>query len=379
MGGKMEIIVKEVNTRSDFKKFIKLPARIHQGHPNWIPPIYMDESDFFNPLKNGSFKYCSHIRLLAFRGGVIAGRVMGLINHRYNQAKNENNARFSYLETYNDQEVAHALISRIESWARSLGAEKIVGPLGFSDKEPQGYLVEGFDEPTVLAANCNYEYQVDLIRNEGYEPEINLVSYRAEIPASVPPVYKRVLPRIEQMNSEFRMVEFESRWKLRKYIRPVLHLTNRAFQQIYGSMPYEEKEMDDFANRFIWLLNPRFVKVVENQDGEVIAYTVTMPDISKGIQKCRGYILPFGLFSILRAGKKSPRMVAMLGAIEEQYRGRGLDVMMGLKIFESGRKEGKTEIDSHLVMETNYAMRGEYEHIGGTIYKRYSIFSKRLI
>jgi len=375
----MEVVVKEVVTKKDLNAFIKLPASIHKGHQNWIPPIYMDEKDFFNPQKNGSFKYCSHIMLLAFRNEKVVGRIMGLINHRYNQSKNENNARFSYLETYNDQEVVHSLISEVENWARAQGTEKIVGPLGFSDKEPQGYLVEGFDEPTVLVANCNYEYQVDLLKNEGYLPEINLVSYRAQIPESIPPVYKRVLPRIEQLNSEFRMVEFESRWKLRKYIKPVLHLTNRAFQVIYGSMPYEEKEMDDFANRFIWLLNPRFVKVIENQEGEVIAYTVTMPDISKGVQKSKGYLLPFGIISILTSGKKSPRMVAMLGAIDEQYRGRGLDVMMGLKIFESGRKEGKTEIDSHLVMETNYPMRGEYEHIGGQIYKRYSIFYKTLI
>jgi len=304
---------------------------------------------------------------------------MGLINHRYNQVKNENNARFSYLETYNDQEVAHALISRVENWARALGTEKIVGPLGFSDKEPQGYLVFGFDEPTVLAANCNFEYQVELIKNEGYVPEINLVSYKAAIPETTPPLYQRMLPRIEKLNSDFRMVEFNSRWKLRKYIRPVLHLTNRAFQKIYGSMPYEEKEMDDFANRFIWLLNPKFVKVIEDQNGEVIAYTVVMPDISKGIQKSKGYLFPFGLFSILRSGKKSNRIVALLGAIEEQYRSRGFDVMMGLKIFESARQEGKTEIDGHLVMETNYAMRGEYEHIKGVIYKRYSIFSKSLI
>lgn len=379
IGGKMEIVLKEVLTKKDLKEFVKLPARIHQGHKNWIPPLYMDEWDFFNPLKNKSFGYCSHIRLLAWRDKEIVGRIMGLINHRYNQVKGENNARFSYLETYNDQEVAHLLLSRVESWAKSLGAEKIVGPLGFSDKEPQGYLVDGFDEPTVLAANCNFSYQVDLIRNEGYTPEINLVTYKLKIPETTPPLYLRMLPRIEKLNSEFHVVEFNSRWKLRKYIRPVLHLTNRAFQQIYGSMPYEEKEMDDFANRFIWLLNPKFIKVVEDNDKNVIAYTVAMPDISKGIQKSKGHLLPFGIFHILRSGKKSHRIVALLGAVDEQYRGRGLDVMMALKVLESGRQEGKTEIDGHLVMETNRAMRGEYEHLGGQVYKRYSIFAKQLI
>lgn len=375
----MELLIKEVVTKRDLKEFVKLPARIHKDHHNWIPPIYMDEWDFFNPDKNISFSYCSHLRLLAIRNNEVVGRIMGLINHKYNKVKGENNARFSYLETYNDPDVAHALISRIEAWAIGLGAEKIVGPLGFSDKEPQGYLVEGYDEPMVLVTNCNFPYQVDLIRNEGYEPEVKLVSYQAPVPESTPPIYKRVLPRIENLNKEFRLIEFTSRLTLRRYIRPVLELTNRAFVKIYGSMPYEEKEMYDFANRFIFMLNPRFIKVIENLDGEVVAYTVAMPDISRGVQKCKGHLLPFGIFQMLASGRKSNRIVALLGAIEEQYRGRGLDVMMALKLMDSARKAGKTEIDSHIVMEDNLAMRGEYEHIGGKIYKRYAIFSKRLI
>jgi hypothetical protein len=374
----MEVIVKEVVTSRDLKTFVKLPSRIHKGHTNWIPPIYLDEIDFFNPAKNHSFNYCSHIRLLAYRGDEVVGRIMGLVNHRYNEVKKENNARFSYLETYNDQEVAHALISRVEAWAISMDIKKIVGPLGFSDKEPQGYMVFGFDQPSVLCTNCNYEYQVDLIKNEGYRDEVGLVSYLADIPEEVPPVYKRVLPRIEQLNTEFRMVEFTARLKFRKYVRPVLTLTNRTFKNIYGSMPYEEREMHDFANRFIWLLNPKFVKIVENQDGDVVAFTVAMADLGKGIQKSRGHILPFGIFKILNSGRKSNRLVALLGAIDEQYRGRGLDVMMGLKILESGRKEGKTKLDSHVVMEMNRVMCGEYEHIGGTVYKKFTIFAKEL-
>jgi len=375
----MVLVVKEVVTKSDLKEFIELPARIHKGHQNWVPPIYSQDQSFFDTKKNKSFSYCSHILLLAYRDGEAVGRVMGLINHRYNETKNENNARFSYLETYEDQEVVHLLISKIEDWARAQGTEKIVGPLGFSDKEPQGWLVDGYDQPCVLATNCNFKYQVDLLKNEGYEPEVNLVSYLVDIPDSTPPVYKRVLPRLEQLNSEFRMVEFKKRLQFRRYVKPVLNLTNRAFKTIYGSMPYEEREMDDFANQFIWLLDPRFVKVVENQDGDVVAFTVAMPDISAGIQKCRGRLFPFGLYTILKSGKKSHRLVALLGAIDEQYRGRGLDVMMGLKILESGRQQGKTQLDSHVVMENNHNMCGEYEHIGGKVYKKYTIFAKKLV
>jgi hypothetical protein len=270
------------------------------------------------------------------------------------------------------------LLSAVERWAAALGKDKVVGPLGFSDKEPQGYLTEGFDEPIVLAANCNYPYQVDLVRNEGYMPEINLVSYLAEVPRTTPAIYQRILPRLEHLNSEFRVIEFTSLWKLRRYIRPVLSLTNRAFKQIYGALPYEEREMDDFANRFIIFLNPRFIKVIENLKKEVVAYVVAMPDISRGLQKCRGHLLPFGLLTVLRSGRKSDRMVNLLGAVDEPYRGRGLDVIMGLKMFDSARKTGKKYIDSHLVLESNTAMCSEYERIDGRIYKRYQIFSKNL-
>ncbi|MFO7616906.1 MAG: hypothetical protein R6V75_06615 [Bacteroidales bacterium] len=374
----MELVIKPVATRRDLRDFIKLPARIHRDHTNWVPPIYSDEWTFFNPLKNRSFSYCYHIRLLAYRGQEPVGRIMGIINRKYNERKGENNARFNYLETYEDQEVVHALISAVEEWAKSLGTKKLVGPLGFSDKEPQGYLVDGLDQPISLVSTCNYEYQVRLLRNEGYEPEVNLVVYNAEIPDGTPPVYQRILPRLERLNKEFKMVEFTSRIKLRRYIYPVLHLTNRAFEGIYGAQPYDRKEMKDFANRFIWLLNPKLIKVIENKAGQVIAYVIGMPDITPGIRKSRGYLFPFGIFSILGAGRRSKQITMLLGAIDDPYRGRGLDVMMALRLFESARREGKRILDSHLVLESNQAMRMEYEHIGGQIVKRYQIFSKKL-
>jgi GNAT superfamily N-acetyltransferase len=372
------VVIKELRDRKDLKEFVMLPSRIHRNHGNWVPPIYLDDFGFFNPRKNSSFSYCDHIRLIAYRSGKPVGRVMGLINHRYNERKNENNARFSYLETYEDQEVVHALLEYVENWARKLGAEKIVGPLGFSDKEPQGYMIEGFDNPISLATNCNLPYQVSLLENEGYTPEVNLLAYKTPISDTLPPVYQRVLPRLEKLNSEFRIKEPINRLELRRYIRPVLRLTNKAFEDIYGSMPYEDHEMTEFANRFIIFLNPHFVKIVEDSHGQVVAFVVGMSDISAGIRKAGGLVLPFGLFTMLRSGRQSNQLNLMLGAVEERYRGRGLDVMMALKLFKSARERGKTVMDSHLILEDNFKMRAEVERIGGEIYKRYRIFQKNL-
>ena len=373
-----DIIVKEVTSKKGLKEFVMLPSRIHKGHKNWVPPIYMDDFSFFNPKKNSSFQYCDHIRLLAYRSGELVGRIMGLINHRYNDRRNENNARFSYLETFDDQEVVHALVTKVESWAKSLGAEKIVGPLGFSDKEPQGYMIEGFDESVLIATVCNMPYQVGLLEKEGYSKEVDLVSYKTPLTKELPPIYQRILPRLEKLNQEFKILEFNNRFELRKYIRPVLRLTNKAFVDIYASMPYEEPEMDEFANRFILFLNPHFIKVVLDRNNEVIAYVIGMSDISNGIRKSKGKVLPFGIFTMLRSGRKSNQLNLLLGAVEERYRGRGLDVLMALKLFKSARDRGKVVVDSHIVWEGNTKMMAEYERIGGEIYKRYRIYQKKL-
>jgi len=174
------------------------------------------------------------------------------------------------------------------------------------------------------------------------------------------------------------MVEFTSRRELRKYIYPVLHLTNRAFDHIYGSMPYEEHEMKEFANRFIWLLNPKLVKLIKRGRDEVVAYVVGMPDITPGIIRARGRLFPFGIFKIFRASRKTDRITMLLGAVDEPYRGRGLDVWMALKMMESAREVGKKYLDSHMVLESNTAMRAEYERVGGKIYKKYLIYQKKL-
>ncbi len=373
-----EIIIREVTNAKDLKEFVLLPSKIHRNHKNWVPPIYMDDFNFFNPKKNSSFSYCDHIRLLAYRSGEVVGRVMGLINHRYNERRNENNARFSYLETYQDQDVVHALITHVEDWARSLGTEKIVGPIGFSDKEPQGYMIDGFDQPISLATYCNLPYQVTLLENESYHTEVNLMAYKTPISDALPPVYQQILPRLEKLNQEFKLKEFSNRFELRKYIRPVLRLTNKAFEQVYGSMPYEDREMNEFANRFILFLNPNFIKVVEDRHGQVVAYVVGMSDISNGIRKAKGKVLPFGIFTMLRSGRRSNQLNLLLGAVEERYRGRGLDVMMAIKLLKSARERGKVVMDSHLVLEENIKMRAEVERIGGEIYKRYRIFQKKL-
>ena len=208
-----KIEIREVESKSDLRKFIHLPAAIHQNHANWVPPIYMDDWDFFNPKKNKSFDSCDTILLLAFRNKKIVGRIMGIIHRKYNEKHQENRARFAFFETWNDEEVSTALISAVENWAREKGMNRLIGPLAFSDKDPQGLLIEGFDEPAVIASNCNFPYQTELLEKNAYSKEVDLVVYQIKIPSPIPEFYLKIQERAIRQNQGLQVLEFTSRTK----------------------------------------------------------------------------------------------------------------------------------------------------------------------
>lgn len=374
----MDIRIYPVLSKSDLRKFIHLPAKIHKNHSNWVPPIYLDEWQFFNPKKNRTFNYCDTILLLASHNGEVAGRIMGIINHKYNQAKNENNARFCFLETFNHFEVAQALLKSVEDWAKEKGAVKMVGPLGFSDKDPQGLLIEGFNEPNVIASNCNFPYLPEHVEKSGYSKEIDLVVYKVNVPEQIPVFYSRILERTLRNNKGLKVINFATRKQIKPYIKPVLSLMNETFKEIYGFAPLDEQEMKEFATRYLPVLDPHFIKVVENENKNVIAFILGMPDISDGIRKCKGHILPFGIFQIFKSQKKTKQLNLLLGAIQEHYRNKGVDTLMGVKMLEEAQKVGLKYLDSHLELENNLKMRAEMEKMGGVVYKRYRIFNKVL-
>ena len=373
-----DIEIREVKTKKDLRQFIHLPANVHKNHVNWVPPIYLDDWEFFNPKKNKSFDSCDTILLLAYRNEEVVGRIMGIIHHKYNERHNENRARFAFFETWNDDEVAKSLIQSVENWAREKGMDRLVGPLAFSDKDPQGFLIEGFDEPAVLASNCNFPYQTELLEKNDYSKEVDLVVYQIKIPNPIPEFYLKIQERAIRQNQGLHLLEFTSRTKVKPYIHPVLRLLNTTFTEIFGFIPFTEIEMDDFANRYLFLINPRFIKIVVNGQNEVVAFVIGMSHIGDGIQKAKGYLFPFGIFHIFASARKTKQLNLLLGGIDPAYRGKGLDVMMGVKMIESAIAQGKTVIDSHLELEYNTKVRAEMEKMGGVVYKRFRVFGKDL-
>ena len=374
----MSVEIKPVKNREELRKFIYLPSKIHRNHSNWVPPVYSEEWKYFSPKRNKAFSACDTTLALAYRNRDVIGRIMGIIHHRYNEYSNERNGRFAYMECWDDQEAAHGLLEHAEKWAREKGMKKIVGPMGFSDKNPEaeGFQIEGFEHAPTIATYCNLEYIIRLLENEGYTKEVDYVVYKVPIPKEIPDFYKRINKRVLR-GKEFHLVEFSRRSQLRPYIRPVFNLLNECFKDSYGFLPISDREGSDLARRYLIFFDPRFIKIATRK-GEVVSFVLSLPNLSEGFRKARGRLFPFGIFKILRAAKKTKQLDLLYGAVKEKYRGRGLDVFMGLRMFEEARDAGLEFMDSHHELETNTRVRNEMEAMKGTIYKRFRVFQKTL-
>jgi hypothetical protein len=374
----MEITIREVKGRKDLKTFIYLPEKIHAGHKNWVHPIYMDEWKYFDAKKNKAFAYCKTVLLLAYKNGKAAGRIMGIINDRYNTYKNEKTVRFGYLETGEDESVVGALLKEVEEWGRKNGMTRIVGPYGFTDQDPEGFLIEGFENRATIATYYNYDWMPQFVEKQGFSKDIDYFVYRIEVPKEMPEFYRKIYERAKR-KGDYHIIEFKKKKEFKPWIKPILHLMNETYtaSDIYGYTPLDEKEMAALAKRYMPVLDPRFIKAV-TVDGEVVAFVIAMPDFTEGIQKARGRLLPFGFIKILKAAKKTKQLDLLLGAIKESYRGRGLDGIIGVKIIQSAHKAGMEVMDTHHEMESNVKVRAEMLRIGGKLYKRFRIFQKEL-
>ena len=370
------LTIKDVSTKIEYKEFICLPEKIHKGHEGWLPPLYMDEKVFFDPRKNHSFDACDYRLLLAYKDGVAVGRIMGLINKKYNEMNGVKNVRFGFIETYNDPEVAHALIFEIEKWGQEKGMTKIVGPYGFSDREPQGLLIEGFEYEPVIDSACNFEYMPQLVENEGYTKELDCGIYRYPLSSDLPDNLYKIFDRITS-RKDIQFLEFKNKRQVKPWIVPVFRAMNASFGEIYGFVPMSETEMQEMAKKYLPVMDLEFVKVIV-KEGKVIGFIISMPNMYKGMQKSKGRLFPFGLLHILKAMKTAKTVSIMLGAIVPEYQKKGLDLYLFLSTVKSAVKRGMTSVDTHVVMEKNYNMMDEFDRHRAFLIKKFRVYQKDL-
>jgi hypothetical protein len=373
----MSVRIEQVSSRRGLRAFLRLPARLHRDHAGWVPPLLIDDRRMFDPKRNLALRYCDYALWLARdHAGAVVGRIGGIINRRYNAVRGERTARFTHLECIEQLEVADALLARVRAWAAAAGMDRVIGPMGFTDQDAEGFVVEGFEEEPSIATYHNREYLVRFLTQLGWSKDVDYVVYKVPVPREMPEFYERVHERVVRRDV-CKLVEFRRRRHLRPFIRPIMSLMNETFVENAGYAPLDPQEMDDLARRYLPVIAPRFVKVAVARE-DLVGFIIAMPNLAPGIRRAHGRLLPLGWLWIVRAARRARRLDLLLGGIKEAYRGMGVDVLLGRAMIRSAQQAGFAYLDSHHELETNARMRAEMERMGGRVYKRYRIFQTAL-
>jgi len=374
----MSVEIVEVRKNKHKRIFLNLPARLHAGEELWVPPLKIREKRYIDPRKNNHLDYSDIVCFLAFRDGEPVGRIMGIINHKLNDLWNDKQARFCNFEAVNDEAVSGGLLRAVEDWARNRGMKRVVGPLGFSNQDPQGFLIEGFNERPSIGTIYNARYIPELIEKAGYSKEVDYVTYKIPIPDPIPPLYEKISERVRKRTS-VRMLEFNTKREAKPYLSKILKFMNETYTEIYGFLPLSEDVIKKTARTYYEIMEPRLLKVILNENGEIVGFVFGIQDITEGFQKAKGKLFPFGYFRIKKAQRRSKRVDLLLGAIKKEYRGKGLDTIMAIAMIKSAKELGMEYGDSHHELESNTMVQAEMKRLGGFIYKRHRVYQKVLM
>ncbi len=375
----MSLDIRVVETKRELKTFIKVPFEIFKGNPYWVPPLIMDELQTFNPGKNPAFEHAETRLFLAYKDGKAVGRITGILSHAANDKYKTKNLRFGWFDTINDYEVARSLFDALEKWGKERGMETMTGPHGFSDLDPEGMLVEGFDRLPTISVIYNFPYYPEFVEKYGFQKEIDYLEFLSIAPqeTGIPPKLLRLGERIKE-RSGVRVHRFKSRREVKKRSVELFYLLDEAFEEIYGSVPLTEKQIQYYVKKYIPFVDKDLVLLAVDEKDEAVGFLITMPSLSRGFQKARGRLFPFGWFHILRSLKNYEVLDFYLAGIKKSYRGQGVDLLMALEVVQSALDKGVNYAESNPELETNKKVHAQWKYFNPTQHKRRRIYKKAI-
>ncbi len=365
----MSVAIKKVITKDDLRKFIQFGIDLYEGNDYFVPPLIYDEMATLNMSKNPAFEHCDATYFLAYRGEEIVGRIGVIINHKANEIWKHKNARFSFVDFIDDAKVTDALFGTAESWARSRGMEKIHGPLGFTDLDHEGMLIEGFDRMSTMNTIYNYPYYPEHMERMGYVKDQDWLEFRIQIPDEVPERYTRMFDVVKRRFG-LTVKRFERKKDVYPYARDIFHLFNEAYKDLFGYVELSEKQIDYYVDMYIPLLRLEFLSLIlRQQDNKVVGVGIGLPSMSEALRKAKGKFLPTGWIHLYRAlkgvGNTTNVLDLMMIAVDPEYQGKGLNALMVNEFIKSAKKFNLTEAETNLELETNnkvHALWGDFEY-----------------
>ena len=375
----MAITIKKVETSKELKQFIRFNYEMYKDNPYSVPDLYDDMLNTFSRKKNAAFDFCEADYFMAYKDGKPAGRVAAIMNNRANETWNKKEVRFGWIDFIDDAEVSDALLKTVEAWGKERGATEIVGPLGFTDFDAEGMLVEGFDQLSTMATIYNHPYYPEHMAKHGYEKDADWVEFKIYIPDAIPDKHKRI-SEIIMRKYGLKIVKCTSK-DIKKYGQAIFDLMNEAYSQLYGYSALSPKQIKQYIKMFLPILDLRMVTLVVDSGDQVIAAGISMPSLSEALQKAKGRLLPFGWYHLLKVifMKKYPKVLdLLLVAVKPEYQNKGVNALLFYDLIPVYQNIGFEYAESNPELELNGKVQAQWEYFKTEQHKRRRCFKKNI-
>lgn len=374
----MSVTIKVVSSKSEMKTFVRFANRLYKGNRFYVPSMPFDDLNTLDKKKNGAFEFSEAEYYLAYKDGNVAGRVAAIINHKANDSWKVKQVRFGWFDFIDDLEVSEALLNAVIAFGRSHGMTQIAGPLGFTDFDPEGMLVEGFDRLSTMALIYNHPYYPEHMKKLGYYKETGWVEYRITIPEQMPEKHVKFAEIIKKRyNLKIRKLT-RSQIRKERYGHKLFQLINDTYCVLYGYSLLSEKQIDQYVDMYLSIVDTKMLTFVENEQGELVAAGISIPSLSEALQKCNGEIVPFGWWHLLKAmyWKKPDTLDLLLIGIRPDYQNKGLNSLVFMDLFENYKKLGFKYAETNANLETNVKVQAMWAPFEKELHKRRWVFAK---
>jgi GNAT superfamily N-acetyltransferase len=364
-------------TKKELTKFVKFGIKHYEGNTCFVPPLIYDDVNTLRPDVNPAFEFCEAQSFMAYRDDKPVGRITGIINNRVNEKLGEKTLRFGFVEFIDDQEVVDALFSAVEKWGKERGMTSIVGPMGFSDMDHEGMLIDGFDELGTMATIYNYAYYPTHMDRMGFKKDADWVEYRITVPESIPDKHMRI-GEIVKKKYGIRTVKYTSRKKLKNdYGKALFELINEAYDDLYGYCPLSERQIDYYISMYLGILRLDDVVLVVDSEDKLIGVGISIPSFSIALQKSKGKIFPFGWWHLLKPLRgKSDVVDLLLVAVKPEYQSKGVNALLFNDLIPAYNKNGYKFAESNLELENNENVQKQWEYFERRLHRRRRAYRK---
>ncbi|MFA5302751.1 MAG: hypothetical protein WC395_08705 [Bacteroidales bacterium] len=354
------ITVKEITSRSNKKKIFEFPVRLYKNNSCFVPTLISEEMRDFDPTKNAAFDYASCKMFLAYKDGEVAGRVAAILNNAYNYKMNVRQMRFTRFDFIDDYGVSEALFNKVAEWARFLDMNEIVGPLGFSDMDKMGMLIEGFDQMDMYITQYNYPYYISHMERLGLTKKVDWVEYKVHVPREMDPTLERLaLGAMQKYGYSIR--KFRKVKDLKPVFREALPVLNEAFSELFGVVRISENQLMDFAKLLMSICKLEYITVVGNKAGEIVGYGLMVPSISRGVRLGKGKLFPMGLYGIMRDIRRSKVLDMYHIGVMPAYQNRGVNAVIIYNSILNAMHTGVEYAETGPELEDNIKVRSQWK------------------